>query len=130
VVQPAETLLEIVPDGEELIVEAWVLNRDIGFVREGQMASVKVHTFQFTKYGTVPGEVIRVSRDAVIDEIAGPRYLARIRMERDWMDVSGERMSLAPGMAASAEVAIGQRRLIEFFAAPILSAMYEAGRER
>jgi hemolysin D len=130
VVQPAEPLLEIVPDGEELIVEAWILNRDIGFVREGQKASVKVHTFQFTKYGTVPGELVRVSRDAVIDEIAGPRYLARIRMERDWMDIAGERMSLAPGMAASAEVAIGQRRLIEFFAAPILSALDEAGRER
>ncbi|WP_167540810.1 HlyD family type I secretion periplasmic adaptor subunit [Thioalkalivibrio versutus] len=130
VVQPAEPLLEIVPDGEELIVEAWILNRDIGFVREGQKASVKVHTFQFTKYGTVPGEVIRVSRDAVIDEIAGPRYLARIRMERDWMDIAGERTNLAPGMAASAEVAIGQRRLIEFFAAPLLSALDEAGRER
>jgi hemolysin D len=130
VVQPAEPLLEIVPDGEALIVEAWILNRDIGFVREGQKASVKVHTFQFTKYGTVPGEVIRVSRDAVIDEIAGPRYLARIRMKRDWMDISGERLSLAPGMAASAEVAIGQRRLIEFFAAPLLTALHESGRER
>jgi hemolysin D len=130
VVQPAEPVLEIVPDGEELIVEAWILNRDIGFVREGQKASVKVHTFQFTKYGTVPGELVRVSRDAVIDEIAGPRYLARIRMERDWMDIAGERVSLAPGMAASAEVAIGQRRLIEFFAAPVLSALSEAGRER
>jgi hemolysin D len=127
VVQPAEPLLEIVPDGEELIVEAWILNRDIGFVREGQKASVKVHTFQFTKYGTVPGELVRVSRDAVIDEIAGPRYLARIRMESDWMDIAGERVSLAPGMAASAEVAIGQRRLIEFFAAPVLSALDEAG---
>jgi hemolysin D len=56
--------------------------------------------------------------------------LARTRMERDWMDIAGERVSLAPGMAASAEVAIGQRRLIEFFAAPVLSALSEAGRER
>ncbi|MBK1674304.1 hypothetical protein CKO35_13530 [Ectothiorhodospira shaposhnikovii] len=130
VVQPAEHLLEIVPDGEELIVEAWILNRDIGFVREGQKASVKVNTFQFTKYGTVPGELMRISRDAVIDEIAGPRYLARIRMERDWMDIEGERIGLAPGMVASAEVTIGKRRLIEFFAAPILSALNETGRER
>jgi hemolysin D len=130
VVQPAEPLLEIVPDGEELIVEAWILNRDIGFLREGQKASVKVHTFQFIKYGTLPGEVIRVSRDAVVDQIAGPRYLARIRMERDWMDIAGDRVNLAPGMAATAEVAIGQRRLIEFFAAPLLSALNEAGRER
>jgi hemolysin D len=130
VVQPAEPVLEIVPDGDELIVEAWILNRDIGFVREGQKASVKVHTFQFTKYGTVPGELVRVSRDAVIDEIAGPRYLARIRMERDWMDIAGERVSLAPGMAASAEIAIGHRRVVEFFAAPLLAALHETGRER
>jgi hypothetical protein len=50
-------------------------------------------------------------------------------MERGWIDVSGEPMNLAPGMAASAEMAIEQRRLIEFFAAPLLSALNEADKK-
>ncbi|WP_409522861.1 HlyD family type I secretion periplasmic adaptor subunit [Nitrincola sp. MINF-07-Sa-05] len=130
VVQPAQVLLEIIPDDEELLVEAWILNRDIGFVREGLSASVKVHTFQFTKYGSVPATLISISRDAVVDEREGPRYLARLKLERDWMDINGQRINLTPGMTVSTEIATGQRRLIEFFAAPVLSALDEAGRER
>ncbi len=130
VVQPAEPLLEIIPDDEPLVVEAWILNRDIGFVREGQAASLKVQTFEFTRYGTVPGTLVHLSRDAVVDEQAGPRYLARIELERDWMEIDDQRVRFTPGMSISAEIAIGQRRLIEFFAAPIVSAFNEAGRER
>lgn len=130
VVQPAQPVLDVVPAGEDLIVEAWILNRDIGFVQEGQKATIKVQTFQFTRYGTVPAELIRLSSDAVIDERAGPRYLARLRLERDWMDVAGRKVPLAPGMSVTAEVATGRRRLIEFFAAPLVAAFSEAGRER
>lgn len=130
VVQPAQALLEIVPAAEQVIVEAWVLNRDIGFVQVGQSASVKINTFQFTKYGAVPGTIVHLSSDAVIDEQAGPRYLARIELQRHWMDIGDKRVALAPGMTVSAEVATGHRRVIEFIAAPILSALGQAGRER
>ncbi len=130
VVQAGGTLLEIVPEDDELVVEAWVPNRDIGFVREGQAASLKVQTFQFTRYGTVPGRVTLLSRDAVVDEVAGPRYLARIHLERDWMLVDGVEVRFSPGMIASAEIATGRRRLIEFFLAPVVAALQEAGRER
>jgi hemolysin D len=130
VVQPAQPLMEIVPASEHVIVEAWVLNRDIGFVQVGQSVSVKINTFQFTKYGAVPGEIVHLSSDAVIDEQAGPRYLARIQLQRHWMDIGDKRMALVPGMTVSAEIATGHRRIIEFVAAPILSALAQAGRER
>jgi hemolysin D len=130
VVQPAQPLMEIVPAAEHVLVEAWVLNRDIGFVQVGQAVSVKIATFQFTKYGAVPGEIVHLSSDAVIDQQAGPRYLARIELERHWMDLGDKRVALAPGMTVSAEIATGHRRIIEFVAAPILSALAQAGRER
>lgn len=130
IVQPAETIMEIIPAGEKVIAEVWVLNRDIGFVREGQDVSVKVMAFKFTRYGTLSGRVISVSRDAVVDEHNGARYRARVELGKDYMDVGEEKVNLSPGMQVTAEIITGRRRLIEFFAAPIMSALDEAGRER
>lgn len=129
-VQPAETVLEIIPAGERVIAEAWIENRDIGFVSSGQEASLKVNAFKFTRYGTLRGTVNHISSDAVVDEEAGARYLARIEIDQDFMEVGERQVNLSPGMTVTAEVTTGKRRLIDFFAAPIVAALDEAGRER
>ena len=130
VVQPAQTLLEIIPEKEPVIAEVWIKNQDIGFVNEGQKTSLKLHAFAFTRFGTVSGVVVSVSNDAIIDENAGPRYLARIELDQHHIDLGDKQANLVPGMTLSAEIATGQRRLIEFFAAPLVSALNETGRER
>lgn len=71
VVTPAQALLLIVPKDNPLEIEAVLDNKDIGFVNAGQAAQLKIEIFPFTKYGTVPGEVIHVSTDAVTDEKRG-----------------------------------------------------------
>ncbi|MBI5041919.1 MAG: HlyD family type I secretion periplasmic adaptor subunit, partial [Gammaproteobacteria bacterium] len=81
VVTPAQELLKIVPQQGELEIEAWVLNKDIGFVTEGQIAEIKVETFPFTQYGTLDAEVIDVFSDAVTDEQKGLIYAARVLMK-------------------------------------------------
>src|SRR3546814_7206783 len=75
--------MAIVPDDARLEVEAMVQNRDIGFIRPGQKVDVKLETFLFTKYGTIPGEVTSISRDAVADEKAGLIYPIRVALDRD-----------------------------------------------
>lgn len=65
VVKPADALLVIVPKDEELIVEAAVLNKDIGFVRAGEPAEVKLDAFTFTRYGVIDGTIETISRDSV-----------------------------------------------------------------
>lgn len=72
----------IVPGDNSLEVEAFVENKDIGFVRAGQAAEVKVETFNFTKYGTLHGTVMQVSGDAIQDEKRGLVYAARVKLER------------------------------------------------
>lgn len=67
VVTPAQPLLLVVPDTAQLVVEASVENKDVGFVHPGQRAEVKVETFAFTRYGMIDGTVTALSRDAVID---------------------------------------------------------------
>lgn len=130
VVQPAEPLAVIVPGEGELIVEASVLNKDVGFVAEGQVVEVKLEAFPFTKYGVVPGVLEHLSPDAVQDEVLGLVYPARVRLGRDWLQVNGKRVNLGPGLAATAEIKTGKRRLIEFLISPLLRYRDESFRER
>lgn len=130
VVDGVEVLMEIVPLHERLEVEAFVGNEDIGYVREGQTAEVKIHTFPFTRYGVIRATVESVARDATVDEKLGLVYRARLGLEENVMLVDGKLVQLIPGMAVTAEIATGERRLIEFFLAPLLRAKRESLRER
>ena len=130
VVSPAQALMVIVPQEDTLEVEASVTNRDVGFVHAGQQVEVKLETFPFTKYGTIPGVVESVSRDAVADEKQGLNYPARVRIDRDYMQVNERRVPLTPGMAATVEIKTSDRRLIEYILSPILRYKHESMRER
>ena len=131
VVTPAQPLMVIVPDDAEVIAEVAIDNKDIGFVREGQEAQIKVEAFAFTRYGTVPGTLVWVGRDAVVDERTGAaRFPARVRLTRREIDVDGRRVALTPGLNGTAEVRTGRRRLIEYFVSPLQRRVLESSRER
>ncbi len=126
VVTPAQELMKIVPESESLEVEAWILNKDIGFVEEGQATEVKIETFPFTKYGTIDAEMIDVSNDAVTDEEKGLVYAGRVLMQKSIIQVGEKLVSLTPGMAVTVEVKTGKRRLIEFVLSPLLRYKQES----
>jgi len=130
VVTPAQELLRIVPQEGDLEIEAWVLNKDIGFVTEGQLAEVKVETFPFTRYGTLDAEVVDVSGDAVTDEHKGLIYAAHVLLRDTTLQVGDRRVNLTPGMAVTVELKTGTRRLIEFVLSPLLKYRDEGLRER
>jgi hemolysin D len=130
VVKPAEPLMYIVPDEAGLEVEAWIKNRDIGFVEHGQDTEIKVETFPFTRYGTIPGRVASVSQDAVTDAEHGLVYRAKIILQRSTIEVGERMIALAPGMAVTAELKTGRRKLIEFLVSPLLRYKNEFARER
>ena len=130
VVTPAQTLMVIVPQEGLIEVEAFLPNKDVGFVRAGQTVEVKLETFSFTKYGTVDGEVISVSSDAIQDEKMGLVYSMRVRLLEDHLFVEGNKVKLSAGMAATVEIKIKQRRVIEYFLDPLLKHTSESLRER
>lgn len=130
VVTPGQELMTIVPDEDPLEVEAWIENKDIGFIETGQPAEIKVNTFQFTKYGTIQGEVVNISHDAIDDEKRGLIYEIRIRPEKTTMNIDGKEIQISSGMAVSAEVNIGERRLIEYILTPLLRYKNESLNER
>ncbi|MPY23277.1 HlyD family type I secretion periplasmic adaptor subunit [Shewanella sp. YLB-07] len=130
VVTEAQQLMLIVPDEVQLDVEVFLENKDIGFVREQMLVEIKIHTFPFTKYGIIDGEVISVSDDATVDEQRGLIYGMRLKMKQSTIMVDGKEIKLMPGMAVTAEVQTGKRRIIEFFMAPLLRYRQESIRER
>ncbi len=130
VVKPAEPLMYIVPGEAGLEVEAWIKNKDIGFVDHGQETEIKVETFPFTRYGTIPGRVASVSQDAVMDADHGLVYRAIIILERSTVELGERIVALLPGMAVTAELKSGRRRLIEFLMSPLLRYKNEFARER
>lgn len=144
VVQPAQPLMMIVPDGAEIEVEANVLNKDVGFVREGQPVRVKLEAFPFTDYGLIPGIVEGISRDAIdLSQSNAPQkddkgrtvqpglvYAARIRLLETSIRIRGRPQPLGPGLSVQAEIKTGERRIIQYLLSPITQALDEAGRER
>ena len=130
VVTTAQTLASIVPKGTSLVVEATVENKDIGFVKAGQQAKIKLDTFSFQKYGVVKGVVKQVSPDAFEDKKKGLVYKIKVSMEKTHMLVHGKLVPLEPGMTCSVEIKTGKRRIIEFFLSPFKKYEKESLTER
>jgi hemolysin D len=130
VVEAAKPLMTVVPSRGALEVQAKVLNKDIGFIRKGQEASVKLEAFSFTRYGAVPGHVRSISRDAVQDKDLGLVYIATITLDRSFVDADGRRYPLAPGLAATVDVKTGSRRIVSYLISPLQTSISQAGRER
>lgn len=130
VVTDAQALMIIVPDGAQVTAEVTLDNKDIGFVNPGQDVAVKLETFPFTRYGTVPATVRLVTADAVNDEKRGAIFPATLTLNKTTLDVDGKTIRLSPGMNLTAEIKTGQRRVIEYLLSPIQRASSESLRER
>jgi membrane fusion protein, hemolysin D len=148
VVTPAEALMVIVPRDSQLEIEAMVSNRDIGFVHTGDEVEIKVDTFDFTRYGLLHGKVRSISSDSIMrdasndksgDKPAGspsesksqePAYAARISLDSTEMQVEDKMVNLTPGMAVTAEIKTGSRRIISYLLSPLMKYKQESLRER
>ena len=130
VVTAAQPLLLIVPEGEKLEVEAWIANKDIGFVYEGQPAEIKVETFNFQKFGTLNATLVKLSTDAIEDKDKGLVYRGVLQVDKDHFIIRDNPVYLTPGMSATAEIKIRQKRIIEFFLDPFIKYRSEGLRER
>lgn len=130
VVTSAQELLIVVPQDHPVEVEAQVENKDVGFVKAGQVVEVKVETFTFTLYGTIPGKVLSISDDAAPIEKVGLVYPTRVSLDRATIQVEGKPVPVSPGMAVTVEIKTGKRRVIEYLLSPLLKSVQESLRER
>ncbi len=130
VVPAAQPLMQIVPKQATVEMEAFMENKDVGFVQAGQDAQVKVDAFEYTKYGTIPAKVSHVSQDAIQDEKKGLIYSVKVVLTQPTIEVDGRKVTLSPGMSGSVEIKTGTRRVIEYVLAPLLQHGRESLHER
>ncbi len=149
-----EELMRIVPDGSQLEIEAYLPNKDIGFVHPDQEAEIKIESLPFTRYGTVPGTVLRVASDAIPEPDAqqvegNPSKSSRsigftgggqrtqnlvfpviVRPSAKSIFADGRDIYLSPGMSVAIEIKTGRRRILEYIFSPLVEVGATAFHER
>ena len=153
VVTSGQEVMRVVPQDSKLEIEAYVLNRDIGFVSVGQEAVVKVESFPFTRYGSIKAHVTRIAKDAIPSPDAsaiegdparasnaagyagGERmqnlvFAVELEPDVSTMSVDGVERPLTSGMAVTVELKTGSRRLLEYLFSPLVEVASRAMRER
>ena len=153
VLSVGEETMRIVPDDATLEVEGYLSNKDIGFVRMGQTAALKVDSFPFTRYGTVPAQVTSVGHDAIPEPEAQQReangaqpqksslfasaertqnlvFPITLKLNTEVINIDGKPIPLRPGMSVKIEIATGSRRILDYFLSPLVEVASEAIKER
>ncbi|MGO9420060.1 HlyD family type I secretion periplasmic adaptor subunit, partial [Roseiarcus sp.] len=143
VVDSGQEVMRIVPQDSRLEIEAYVPNQDIGFVRVGQEAVIKVESFPFTRYGSLKAKVMRIAKDAIpspdasaiegdptrVSKASGfagaertQNLVFAVVLEPDasTIMVDGAKQPLTSGMAATVEIKTGSRRLLEYLFSPVV----------
>ncbi|MGD8514607.1 MAG: HlyD family type I secretion periplasmic adaptor subunit [Granulosicoccaceae bacterium] len=131
VVKPGEVIMEIVPLGDNLVIEAQLHPVDRGYVRTGQPVVVKVTTYDYARYGGLHGEVIRIGADSQKDPDTGVDYFVVVaRTINTYLGDDPDALKITPGMEATVEIHTGSRSVMSYLVEPVLKIRNEAFRER
>jgi len=153
VITTGTELMRIVPEGTPLEIEAYLPNRDIGFVKAGQPAVIKIEAYPFTRFGLIEAKVARVATDAIPEpdaqqvETAATKELqstiptgnvqrvqnlvfpVTVTPDKTTISVNGRDMPLSAGMAVTVEIKTGKRRILEYLFSPLVEITSQAMRE-
>lgn len=130
IVREAEVLMNIVPDGTHMEVEAFIANKDVGFVHPGMNVEIKVETYNFQKFGVLSGKVREISPDSIEDKERGRIFRVMVDMEDNALHYDNKNLKVYPGMSVSAEIKTRKKKVIDFFLEPFQTYKSEALRER
>ncbi len=130
VVKPGEPIMEIVPTGDQLVVEAKLNPIDRGYVTVGQAATVRISTYDFARYGGLKGEVIRVAPDSSTDEDGAPYFRVVVQTDKNYLGYNEGDLPITPGMQATVDIHTGKKSVMDYLVKPVLKLRDEAFRER
>jgi len=132
IVQPGQALLDVVPLDDTLLIEANVRPADVGFLRPGLPATVKISAYDFSIYGGLKARLEHISADTITDEKGNSFYQIRVRTtERSYLiGKHGEPLQIIPGMSSTVDILTGEKTVLEYLLKPIIKAKKDAMRER
>ena len=130
-VNPGEKIMQIVPLGDKLLIEARISPSDITFIKVGDRATVKVTAYDFSIYGGLSGRVAQVSADSIYDEVERQAYFTVvIETDRSYLAAGNKRLPITPGMVCDVEVMTGRKSVLSYLLKPVLKARSQALTER
>ena len=127
VITPGSAVVELIPQDDQLIVEAKVSPKDIAFIREGQPAILKFSAYDFTIYGGMSAEVQHISADAITNEKDETYYLVRLETKRS---IADESLDILPGMIVQVDILTGKKTVLNYILSPLFNVTASALRER
>ena len=153
VVSAGEEIMRLVPEDQGIEIESYAENKDIGFLSVGQVAIIKIESFPFTRYGTIEAKITRIASDAIPQPdaqllegnvgknnkpspFAGAQrmqnlvFAVTLQPQQTTLSINGAPIQIAPGMAITAEVKTGSRRIIDFLFSPLIETASTALKER
>lgn len=130
VIQPGMDVMEIVPLEDNLLVEAKVRPSDVGFLRPGQQAMVKLTAYDFSIYGGLDAVVENITADSLTNDKGESFYLVRVRTKKNHLGSDGKPLPIIPGMLATVHIKTGQKTVLQYLLKPVIKAKQEAMRER
>lgn len=130
-VNAGESVMQVVPVGDKLLVEARVSPKDIAFLKIGDRANVKVTAYDFSIYGGLPGRVRNISADSIYDEAEKQAYYTVVvETDRSFLSKNGRKLPIMPGMVCDVEIITGSKSVLAYLLKPVLRAFDEALTER
>ena len=129
-VRPGDPIVEVVPEDDQLVVEALVLPKDIGFVKLGQPARVKITAYDYSIFGAMDGKVQSISADAVPNEKGEAFFQVRIETKTKAIEAIDKKLPIMPGMQAQIDIITGKKTILQFLSKPIVAMKENAFRER
>jgi multidrug efflux pump subunit AcrA (membrane-fusion protein) len=133
-VRSGDVILELVPFGDELIIEAKMRPADISFVKQGQKAAVKLDAYDYSIYGIFHGNVTYISPDALVEQTPkGEEYYFRVLISLDQTQINSKnqkKIEISPGMSAQIDIITGNRSVLTYLSKPITKTFSEAFHER
>ncbi len=130
VVRAGDPVAEVLPVDDQLVFEAMILPQDIGFVKVGQLARIKITAYDYSIFGSMEGTVTQVSPDAMTNERGESFYTARVETKAPVLH-SGEReLPVLPGMQAQVDVITGSKTVLQYLSKPVIAVRENAFRER
>jgi len=130
-VNAGQKIMQVVPVGEKLLVEARIAPKDIAFIKVGDRANVKVTAYDFSIFGGLNGRVQQVSADSIFDEAEHQAYYSVIvETDRSYIVRNGAKLPIVPGMICDVEVLTGRRSILSYLFKPVEKAFGTALTER
>lgn len=134
VIRPGDEVMQIVPIEDALLIQARVSPSDIGFLRIGQTARVKIDAFDYTIYGDLTGQLTYISADTISEDLKqGEQPYYRVQVRTDGRRFSGrpdEELDIQPGMTSTIEIKVGQRTVLQYMAKPVIKTLSTSLGER